>query len=169
MCELIKWPVCEADLLSALYPAPPAPSKKELRLVELMRKRDSKSQVTAGLRRWDWTWQTLILNRTCSLYLTLIPTPRPTLHQRDHLHTHFLTLCVSFPKCEFQSFGRTMFHLCLTPNTRRTVFPLIRHKWNVGRVGLSVLRMMKCMTDVDGVEVGCLRVPLWSAQTRRHM
>lgn len=51
VCELIKWPVCEADLLSALYPPPPAPSKRELRLVELMRKRDSKSQVTAGLRR----------------------------------------------------------------------------------------------------------------------
>ncbi|KAI5093657.1 calcium-dependent secretion activator 1 isoform X11 [Silurus meridionalis] len=38
---------------SALYQAPPAPSKKELRLMELMRKRDSKSQVAAGLRRPD--------------------------------------------------------------------------------------------------------------------
>ncbi|GAA6065207.1 calcium-dependent secretion activator 1 isoform X1 [Tachysurus ichikawai] len=53
VCELIKWPVCEVDLLSALYPASPAPSKKELRLVELIRKWDSKSQVTAGFRRPD--------------------------------------------------------------------------------------------------------------------
>ncbi|XP_046731429.1 calcium-dependent secretion activator 1 isoform X7 [Silurus meridionalis] len=53
VCELNKWPVCEAGLLSALYQAPPAPSKKELRLMELMRKRDSKSQVAAGLRRPD--------------------------------------------------------------------------------------------------------------------
>ncbi|KAI5607060.1 calcium-dependent secretion activator 1 isoform X11 [Silurus asotus] len=53
VCELNKWPVCEAGLLSALNQAPPAPSKKELRLMELMRKRDSKSQVAAGLRRPD--------------------------------------------------------------------------------------------------------------------
>ncbi|XP_049327390.1 calcium-dependent secretion activator 1 isoform X6 [Astyanax mexicanus] len=57
LCELLKWPMSEAELLNALYPSspadPPTPPKKELRMMELRKKRDSKSQVAAGLRRPD--------------------------------------------------------------------------------------------------------------------
>uniref|UniRef100_A0A3B4C8S8 Ca2+-dependent activator protein for secretion a n=1 Tax=Pygocentrus nattereri TaxID=42514 RepID=A0A3B4C8S8_PYGNA len=57
VCELMKWPVTESELLSALYPSSPsdspALSKKELRIMELRKKRDSKSQVVAGLKRPD--------------------------------------------------------------------------------------------------------------------
>uniref|UniRef100_A0A3B4DYC9 Ca2+-dependent activator protein for secretion a n=1 Tax=Pygocentrus nattereri TaxID=42514 RepID=A0A3B4DYC9_PYGNA len=46
-----------SELLSALYPSSPsdspALSKKELRIMELRKKRDSKSQVVAGLKRPD--------------------------------------------------------------------------------------------------------------------
>ncbi|XP_016086765.1 calcium-dependent secretion activator 1 isoform X4 [Sinocyclocheilus grahami] len=54
--ELLKWPMSETELLSSLFPSPPeplTPSKKENKIMEVWRKRESKSQVLAGPRRPD--------------------------------------------------------------------------------------------------------------------
>nr|XP_055041057.1 calcium-dependent secretion activator 1 isoform X11 [Misgurnus anguillicaudatus] len=53
---LLKWPVSESELLSALFPSPPeplTPSKKENKIMDVWRKKESKSQVVAGPRRPD--------------------------------------------------------------------------------------------------------------------
>ncbi|KAA0707770.1 Calcium-dependent secretion activator 1 [Triplophysa tibetana] len=53
---LLKWPVSESELLSALFPSPPeplTPSKKENKIMDVWRKRESKSQVVTGPRRPD--------------------------------------------------------------------------------------------------------------------
>lgn len=64
--ELLKWPVSETELLSSLFPSPPeplTPSKKENKIMEVWRKRESKSQVLTGSKRWEckcnplfWVW-----------------------------------------------------------------------------------------------------------------
>ncbi|XP_058647903.1 calcium-dependent secretion activator 1 isoform X14 [Onychostoma macrolepis] len=54
--ELVKWPMSETELLSSLFPSPPeplTPSKKENKIMEVWRKRESKSQVLTGPRRPD--------------------------------------------------------------------------------------------------------------------
>ncbi|XP_039529436.1 calcium-dependent secretion activator 1 isoform X15 [Pimephales promelas] len=54
--ELLKWPVSETELLSSLFPSPPeplTPSKKENKIMEVWRKRESKSQVLTGSKRPD--------------------------------------------------------------------------------------------------------------------
>uniref|UniRef100_A0A9J8D2X3 Ca2+-dependent activator protein for secretion a n=1 Tax=Cyprinus carpio carpio TaxID=630221 RepID=A0A9J8D2X3_CYPCA len=54
--ELLQWPMSETELLSSLFPSPPeplTPSKKENKIMEVWRKRESKSQVLAGPRRPD--------------------------------------------------------------------------------------------------------------------
>uniref|UniRef100_A0A672NAS6 Calcium-dependent secretion activator 1 n=1 Tax=Sinocyclocheilus grahami TaxID=75366 RepID=A0A672NAS6_SINGR len=54
--ELLKWPMSETELLSSLFPSPPeplTPSKKENKIMEVWRKRESKSQVLTGPRRPD--------------------------------------------------------------------------------------------------------------------
>ncbi|XP_028854643.1 calcium-dependent secretion activator 1 isoform X7 [Denticeps clupeoides] len=54
--ELLKWPVSEADLgraLSPSVPESPTSSKREIRLMEFRRKRDSKSQIASVSKRPD--------------------------------------------------------------------------------------------------------------------
>lgn len=53
---LLKWPVSESELLSALFPSPPeplTPTKKENKIMDVWRKRESKTQVVTGPRRWE--------------------------------------------------------------------------------------------------------------------
>lgn len=53
--ELLNWPVSEAELKRALFPsAPDSPAqtvKKELKIIEFMRKKDPRSTVFSGTKR----------------------------------------------------------------------------------------------------------------------
>ncbi|XP_071403069.1 calcium-dependent secretion activator 1-like, partial [Centroberyx affinis] len=55
--ELLNWPVSEAELERALYPCAPEPStptaKKELKIIEFMKKKDFWSPNSSGARRPD--------------------------------------------------------------------------------------------------------------------
>ncbi|CAB1314845.1 unnamed protein product, partial [Coregonus sp. 'balchen'] len=55
LSELLNWPVTEAELQSYLYPPtpePPTPSKRELKIMEFRKKKDSKSQAVSWPRRY---------------------------------------------------------------------------------------------------------------------
>ncbi|XP_077428648.1 calcium-dependent secretion activator 1 isoform X2 [Vanacampus margaritifer] len=55
--ELLNWPVSEAELQQALFPSSPEPSpqsiRKELKIIEFMKKRDLRSPLFSGPKRPD--------------------------------------------------------------------------------------------------------------------
>lgn len=67
--KLLNWPVSQAEIEQALFPSSPEPlaqtSKKELKIIEFIRKKDPRSLVFSASRRWVflkwccmvWPWR----------------------------------------------------------------------------------------------------------------
>ncbi|XP_069370073.1 calcium-dependent secretion activator 1 isoform X2 [Paralichthys olivaceus] len=54
VCELLNWPVSQAELNQALFPSvPELPAKRELKIIEFMKKKDFRSPPFSGTRRPD--------------------------------------------------------------------------------------------------------------------
>ena len=52
VCELLNWPVSQAELNKALFPSvPELPAKRELKIIEFMKKKDLRSPPFSGTRR----------------------------------------------------------------------------------------------------------------------